>query len=715
MLPIEEMKHHSTSERLVEILCEKTQSTNYLFFRVLVGFHFSVLASQMRCTIATHDRGEIPINMYALNLAISGAGKGYSTNIIENQVVNNFRERFMETFDIIAEGNLRKLGLKRAARKQVDEQEEIERTIKEFKSLGQLVFSFDSGTTAAVKQMRHKLLMADTGSCNLVIDEIGSNLLGNVELFNQFLELYDVGLIKPKLTKNTAENVRGEEIIGRTPTNMMLFGTPSKLLNGSKVEEELNSMLETGFARRCFFGFAKESSKDTTLSPEQIYDLMTNTTTNDYLENLSSQLEQLADPSNMRKKLLISKETSLLLIEYKITCEKKAGLLPEHEETRKAEISHRYFKALKLAGAYAFVEDALELTEDHLYAAIKVAEESGQAFEMLLARDRPYQKLARYLANVGKEMTQADLVEDLPYYRGSMASKTEMMQLATAWAYKNNIILKNQYTDGIQFIRGETLKVNDMSGLIVSYSNEADMTHGYTNERSPWEKLHRLTQLNGFHWINHHLQGGYRAEENAISGFNMIVLDIDGTVSLSTAQLLLKDYKALYYTTKSHTEESHRFRIVLPINYELKMDAKDYKEFFTNVMQGLPFEVDESCAHRCKKWQTNLGNYQYTEGELFDVLPFIPKTSKNEERKQRLDNQHQMDNLERWILNNSGDGNRNNMLLKYAMILVDANFAHTDIQSRVLALNDKMPDKLEEIEILKTIMVSVGKAIASRP
>ena len=30
-------------------------------------------------------------------------------------------------------------------------------------------------------------------------------------------------------------------------------------------------------------------------------------------------------------------------------------MYPEHEEIKEAEISHRYFKALKLAGAYALV------------------------------------------------------------------------------------------------------------------------------------------------------------------------------------------------------------------------------------------------------------------------------------------------------------------------------------------------------------------------
>ena len=48
------------------------------------------------------------------------------------------------------------------------------------------------------------------------------------------------------------------------------------------------------------------------------------------------------------------------------------------------------------------------------------------------------------------------------------------------------------------------------------------------------------------------------------------------------------------------------------------------------------------------------GHCEYVDGELFDVLPYIPKTSKNEERKALFNSQQQMDNLERWLLNNTG-------------------------------------------------------------
>lgn len=711
MLPVEEMEHHPVSEKLVAILCSKTQSDNPLFFRVLVGYYFSLVASMMRTTIVTHDRGDIPVNIYAINLSPSGTGKGFSTNIMENKVINLFRHRFLEeTFPLLAEMNLPKLSIKRASRKNSDPDDELVKVTKEFEQLGPLVFNFDSGTSPAVKQLRHKLLMADAGSVNLQIDEIGSNLLGALDVLNTFLELYDIGTIKQKLIKNSNDNQRNEEIIGKTPTNMMLFGTPSKLLNGSKTEEELYSMLETGYARRCFFGYSRASTKKIYQTPEEVYAQLTQAGDDAYLEQVSDKLEALADIINVNKRLVMDKETSLLAIEYRLQCERFADSLPEHEEIRKAEISHRYFKALKLAGAYAFVDDSTELTKEHLYQAIKLAEESGEAFGRLLTRDRTYVKLAKYLASSKGEVTQADLVEDLPFYRGPTSQKTEMLTLATAWGYKNNVIIKKTFNDGIEFLRGETLKEVDLNSMIVSYS--ADIVKDYLNERVRFDQLHKLTQAPGMHWVAHHLNGGYRNEDNAIAGFSMAVMDVDGTAKLEVVKSLLKAYRFLVYTTKRHTNDEHRFRLIMPLNYELQLDAKDYKEFMSNLYEWLPFEVDTATNQRARKWMSHNGLYEYNDGELLDALPFIPKTSKNEERKQLMNSQQSLDNLERWFINNTGDGNRSNQLIRYAYILVDSGLDFGQVQGRVFDLNNKLADKLPDEEVLKTIMVSVGKKIS---
>jgi hypothetical protein len=728
---IEDMEFHPITEEVVKILQERTQNFSPLFFRVSVAYYFAKLASMMRTTILTHDRGDIPVSMYALNLGTSGSGKGFSTNIMEEHVIKGFRERYLtETFPYLVELNLPKLAVARANRKNanlngsgvmVDPDKELERVQKEFNESGTMVFSFDSGTTPAVKQLRHLLLMAGTGSINLEIDEIGSNLLANTEVMTAFLELYDKGLIKPKLIKSTADNRRNEEIVGGTPTNMLLFGTPAKLLDGGKVEEELFSMLETGYARRCFFGYSRAGHKGLKRTAKEVYDMLTNPQSNQYIDGLSDKLAQLADVANAEKKLVMTEETSLILLEYKILCEEKAEDFGEHEEIKKAEMSHRYFKALKLAGAYAFIDDCGEVTEEHLYNAIKLAEESGEAFHSLLTRDKPYVKLAKYFATCKADVTHADLIADLPFFKGNAAQRQELITLATAWGYRNNIIIKKAVNDGIDFLRGESLKESSLDSMIISYST--DIALNYQNVRGPFDELHMLTQADGHHWVAHHLVNGetgdgHRKEENCLPGFNLIVLDVDGGTSIETVRLVMGDYKYLLYTTKSHdpsNPQGHCFRLILPANYELNMTAPEYKEFMENIYSWLPFKVDEATNQRARKWLSWNMHYEYNEGNVLDVLPFIPKTSKNEQRKQKLESQAELDNLERWVINSTGDGNRNNMLLRYAMILVDAGYNFGSVNDMVLAMNAKLPDKLDDAELHATVLKTVANKMTARP
>ena len=714
LIPVDQMQFHPDAENLTKILMQKTQSTNPDFFRAIVAYYFSVAASMMRVSINSHDRGNVPINAYAIALGTSGMGKGLSTSLIENQILKQFMSTFVNhTLPAMAEKNLAKLALDRAARKGVDVDSELESLQREYERQGPMVPIFDSGTEAAVKQARHKLLLANVGSLNLQIDEIGSKLLGQAEVLTTFLELYDVGETKQKLVKNTTDNVRSETIPGRTPANMLLFGTPSKLLNGDKVEEEFMSMLETGYARRCLFAYVRTNRRAGGLTPEEVYDLHTSPVSSQFLQQLSDRMGRLANMINCNKVLQMNKDVALAVIEYRLQCEDRAAQMSEHEEIRKAEMSHRYWKALKVAGAYAFVDDSPEITMDNLYQAIKLVETLGVAFSDLLKRERNYVKLAKYIASVKSQVTQADLVEDLPFYKGSQAQKNEMLTLAIAYGYQNNIIIKKAFNDGIEFLRGEALEETSLDKIRVAYSQ--DFAAGYTNEEAPFNKLHQLVQAPGYQWTNHHFIDGNRSDDKAIAGFNVVVFDVDGTAPIQVAANLLKDYTFLMYTTKSHSATEHRYRIVMPISHTLKLDTNEFKEFMQNLYAWLPFEVDTSTCDRVRKWGSCPGNYQYNEGTLLDILPFIPKTSKNEERKRVLQDQQQLDNLERWVINNTGDGNRNNQLLRYAMILVDAGADYVTVQSKVLDLNNKMADKLDDIEIMKTIMVTVGKAINRKP
>src|SRR5438067_1204423 len=107
MIDLSGVEHHPAVEEMVEVLCNKTQNIDRGFFRTEAAYFLAKMAACMRATIVTKDRGEIPVNLYALALATSGYGKGHSISIIENDFMKPFRKRFMEeTFNVLAEKNL---------------------------------------------------------------------------------------------------------------------------------------------------------------------------------------------------------------------------------------------------------------------------------------------------------------------------------------------------------------------------------------------------------------------------------------------------------------------------------------------------------------------------------------------------------------------------------------------------------------------------------
>ena len=288
------------------------------------------------------------------------------------------------------------------------------------------------------------------------------------------------------------------------------------------------------------------------------------------------------------------------------------------------------------------------------------------------------------------------------------------MTLATAWGYKNNVLIKKFFVDGIEFFRAESLEDTNLDEMVVAYSDH--WAYNYLGEKVPFDQLYLLTQQQGYHWANHHFKNHHRSEENAIAGFNMVVIDVDGGVNLETVHDLMREYKFMTYTTKRHTEENHRFRLILPLNYNLTLDSEEYKEFMNSVMTWLPFKTDESANQRSKKWEScSTGAYHYNmDGELLDAFPFIPKTTKNEQFRAEFKKVESMDNLERWFAQRIASGNRNNQMLKFALALVDSGQTLMEVSSNVHSFNKKLSNPLDADEIDKTIMITVAKRFSRK-
>ena len=711
---VKKMRYHPLQEDIVNVLTNKTQNPDKEFFRLQIAFYFAQLASSMRCSVSTRDRGVIPINLYVVNLAKSGYGKGFSTNIIVDKVVNKFRDTFVNsTFPRVVAESLEDIAEQRAIRVDSDSEIELDNVKAEFESLGKPVFSFDSGTIPAIKQFRQMLIMARVGAITLVADEIGSNITELAEPLKVFFELYDKGEVGDKLTKNNKDNIRVTQVFGKTPANMLLFGTPLKLFDGGTQEKEFRSLVTTGYARRCFFGHGRNTKKTFERTAEQIYDDLTNSDSNNTLIQVSKDLEELANVEFFNNVINVPKEVSILLIRYKTWCEKRAQLLPSIKEDESTQLSHAYFKVLKLAGAYAFIDKEEEVTVKHIEAAIKMAEDSTKVFSKKICHvERNHVRLTKYLADSPVPVTHADILKDLPFYPTSIAGRREILELAASWGYSENIILKLTKDNDIDLFIGERLKVTDLDEMTLAYSEK--ITTDYRNELVKFDDLPALLQANGYHWVTHHLKGGYRDEDHVKKGFNMVVIDVDKYVDISTVELLLCDFMYYIYTTKRHKAKKNRFRIVMPLTHRLNMDANTFKLFMKNIFDWLPFEVDDATPQRARKWLSHKGILIHNKGDLLDAQNFIPKTPKAQRVSQRIVEMSNLDTMERWFASRMVNGNRSSTLIRYALMMVDMNMSSTHIQQKVLELNSKMKDSIETSEIFKTVMVTVAKRIAAR-
>ena len=205
-----------------------------------------------------------------------------------------------------------------------------------------------------------------------------------------------------------------------------------------------------------------------------------------------------------------------------------------------------------------------------------------------------------------------------------------------------------------------------------------------------------------------------RKEENCIPGTNLLVLDVDSGTTIDTAKYLLSDYKWLLHTTKRHTDAEHRFRMIFPIKFIIKLEADPFKQFMVNFYDWLPFEVDRQTNQRARKWLCSAQHYEYNEGELLDPVNFIPETRKAaliSEANAKVSN---LPAVERWFATRTSAGNRSNQLIKYAYMLVDSGEAPGTVKDIISSFNKNLQDPLSKSELEATIFKSIDTAAIKR-
>lgn len=709
------MKYHEGTKDLTKYLATRANSKDYHFIRVITAFYLGLVASTMRTNIVLPGNRPVPANIFALGLLPSGQGKGALTGEFERVILKPLVDTFSDTWKAKRETLILNEANSKANILGTLPDEEEKPIRKAIESLGEPFLFFEEGTSPAFKQNRSALIKVPYGALNYIVDEVFAVDGANSELMQDYIKTYDVGELKQKLIKHSSDTPRYVDSVGNIPpTNMLLFGTGSQLDNPT-IHSDLMVKLEGGLARRTLFAFSRDSEKTILPAKERLHNLVSTGDPKAVAAYIQA-IQNMIAPTNLNKSIYLDEANSLYMLEYQNYCETRA--LNIKNPILKAEMTHRYMKMVKTAGVYAAWDGDHEISKAHLQAAMKMVEDGDEHIARIVDTIPIHARLAQFLADYGSELTMSQLVAKLSWFNGPEKSRLEMLQLAAEYGYSNSIIINQETRNGITFIKGEGIVPTDLNKIRFAMGNHD--AYNYKNGTCPWDKVGNVLTQQGVHWVTHWLDEGHRTSENVQAGFNLIALDVDNSAStsnipMSVAAELLSDYTYMMYESKSSTPEYNRYRIVLPTSHTLKLSEEIFAKFMNNVYEWLPIPLDEVTNQRNRKWLGYNSTPHYNKGKLLPVLDFIPETEAAIRLQKQTVAMGDLSHVERWMVRDVDQGAaRNNTLLKYSLILVDANLDLEAIELAVLALNKKLSTPLPESEIKSTIFVTVSKKLADK-
>lgn len=115
---------------------------------------------------------------------------------------------------------------------------------------------------------------------------------------------------------------------------------------------------------------------------------------------------------------------------------------------------------------------------------------------------------------------------------------------------------------------------------------------------------------------------GRRTITNAIAT-DFLVLDVDGTATIEKAQEDFRGYAYIIATTKSHTMDSHHFRLILFLNEPIKSDD-DFKATFEKTRKIAPY-IDVSCKDISRFFYPGTQIIVESQGDSFLVTKSAPR------------------------------------------------------------------------------------------
>ena len=391
---------------------------------LMIMSELMVFASNLRKPILW-EKATIPVNTISFIIAGSGVGKDSSMQMIRKALepayvkVNSYREAH-------------------AKAKAVEDAELDGKKPTEWRKYYSKPRDLFSGIGTLPGQMKHlaALEAGKLGAGYIQVSELGSELQGNKDIAENIVALaigYDSGYIPAKTVKDDTQQV---DPIMNLPFSGLMFGSPDNIIFDENVKNKFKEEFSTKLSRRSFFSFSQElPSRKVYASKEEARAARRAVKEAAYvaMDGLEPWLTSLVDAKE-HKPLTVTPEVEDLFGDYKDYNEWYSDSMTKQHPMSILHRQHMQWKALKLAGALAILENDTGIEARHYVDAVNFCEIFAtdlELFEIELSKE-PYELAADYMASIAENGYTNMSIHKLRkhgFIKGNGSPQNKMMEL----------------------------------------------------------------------------------------------------------------------------------------------------------------------------------------------------------------------------------------------------------------------------------------------
>ena len=439
-----------------------------------------------------------------------------------------------------------------------------------------------------------------------------------LEIIKVIAEVFDTGDKESVYTKG--KEFRSKEITAMA-LNALFVGSSKYILYDYAVKKKFLIAFESKLARRSFFCYIPKSmpkNDNIPLSELTKLERELSNSANRFKEQISDGVVKVANYHMRKNNELIQIDDSVqdLFNIYKIYNDRVSDTINHKFPLSKLVRRHLQWKALKLAGALAIMEESDSILPEHYIASIRFCEQLDSdmmLFEQDLVKEQ-YEIFADFMqANAmnGKTTLTLHELKKSGYLspQGSPLSKMkELTHLASSYdpngvyTYDNDGVYYEQIikVDGLTLsykpIDNSRIEKAVASGNDIAIAKEKEqVAKSATTDFIPvsvsFPDLGDLL-LDDNAYSPFIFKNNTRGKDNIQSGAKFIVLDIDkSNITFEEAHFILQDINH-HIAQTSNASNPFKFRVLIELDSVVDVNSIVWKHFYTSIAKSLAFNVD---------------------------------------------------------------------------------------------------------------------------